>query len=1053
MPINIYSQYTKPEGSIKFDDLIAEAKRLGLDALALTDHGNFSGIEEFYNATLSSGIKPIIGIDVFCKLENEHYIRTIFYIKNEIGYRSLLDLVSNFKLSEEGFYYFSIDLLKDLHDLVMLVNFYKYDYLSSLADIDTNVEEIHTRLKYSDLKIKYYFQIVKDDVPGNSLITSNILKYSNSNDIELVAQNPVFYLKKDEEDTSEFMLKMSGIKSDIKIDKNQYLGSLNDLAHFFPKESIENKQKIIKDCNFLIEKLPIKYPKFKLKTRINYSYNETLKEIVQERLKLTKSDEEREKLSDIIFAELAYIRKFNIADYIIFLKEFKEEYKAKFNGGIFFTGFVSDLFIAHILGLTWSSPLYITQIYHRSMLKSKKLHPVINVIIASDQRDKFIEYVSGKFGEDKVCYLSEYVRWHSISLVNTLVKEFNVDSSSKDVFIKHLSALNKYGTIKDIMGQEDVKKLLVKHPEYKDIFTKAVKDDGCFKNYSTNSSQIVIGSKPIKELLPVRKTSDVESSMFRSFYDINTAKYFGVWNINIESHTYLSILDRATSLIESDKVKINELAKKLSTRIKNEDTDLIPFFSYDINRIKYLDFTKNHLLNLALYFEAGRSKLDVVFKEEKEILPLKKFKNDLKITGGYIVFREQLFYVIEKLFPSHEFLRLKQGLYKSSSHNQFQFMLERFTDKKKNAQKIIWLKKKILNSVFYSSLSEISLKIFTSLKILDLKLSQPIKFYEIFFIKEVEKEGNWRNLITNVFSLGYKISKYNVSNIVKNIELDKRSLQFKLPLYTIKGISHKISDVFFDFFETVEYTNFKGFLEKIDKEVIKHNMVSLLIKVGFFDEYDTNRKQLISINDIYFKELKNEAAQEELFSEGFVELQDEEIDDYSIFEKIELEKELIGFAISELSENKEKFLNYIKFENNILISNILKFDELKKEIYFFKSNQPISLNFTDDFKLEETAFYKVWYDDGNNIIRYEILENIYKDSAYDLYVSIPSTSKEILAELLEMTTDEGNCEIEILFSDSFEILKPGKSILLTKTGFEKIRKLLKELPFYFQPKE
>jgi DNA polymerase-3 subunit alpha len=849
------------------------------------------------------------------------------------------------------------------------------------------------------------------------------------------------------------MLKMSGINSEIKNDKNQYLQSLNDLAHFFPKKSIENKQKIIKDCNFMIEKLPIKYPKFELKTPIDYSYNDTLKEIVNERLKLTNTDEERSKLEDIIFAELAYIRKFNIADYILFLKEFKEEYKEKFDGGIFFTGFVSDLFIAHILGLTWASPLYITKTYHRSMLKSKKLHPVINVIISSDKRDEFIEYVSGKFGKDKVCYLSEYVRWHSISLINALVKEFNVSSSSKDVFIKHVSALNKFDSIKDIVKQDDIKKLIVHHPEYKEIFTKAVDTDGCFKNYSTNSSQIVIGSKPISQLLPVRKISDYKLSMLRSFYDINTAKYFGVWNINIESHTYLPILARATSLIESDKSKINEIAKKLSTRIKNEDTDLIPFFSNDTNRIKYLDFTKNHLLNLALYFEAGRSKLDVIFNEENDDLPLKKFANDLKITGGYVIFREQLFYVVEKLFPSQEFRRLKLGLYKSLNRSQFHFMLERFPKDKKNDTKISWLKKKVQNSAFYSSLSEISLKIFTSLKILDLKLTNPSKFYEIFFIKEVEKEGNWRKLLPEIQSLGFTTSKYNKLSVVKKVVLDKSEMEFKLPLYTIKGISRKVSDVFFDFFKTTKYNNFKGFLEKIDKEVIKHNTVSLLIKVGFFDDYDPNRKQLLQINDIYFKESKNEAAQDELFSEGYVELQDEDVDDYSIFEKIEIEKDLVGFGISELSDNKEEFLNFIKFENNILISNILKFDDTKKVIYFFKNNQPIALNFKDEFKLEETSFYKVWYDEDNKITRYEGLENIYKDSAYDLYVSIPSTNKGILTELLEMTSDVGNCEIEILFSDSFETIKPGKSILLTKTIFEKIRKLLKDLPFYFQPKE
>ncbi|MCK4981146.1 MAG: hypothetical protein KAS62_12170, partial [Candidatus Delongbacteria bacterium] len=502
-----------------------------------------------------------------------------------------------------------------------------------------------------------------------------------------------------------------------------------------------------------------------------------------------------------------------------------------------------------------------------------------------------------------------------------------------------------------------------------------------------------------------------------------------------------------------EKIKINELAKKLSTKIKNDDTVLIPFFSYDINKVKYLDFTNNHLLNLALYFESGRFKLDIIFNKEKETPPLKKFEKDLKITGGYVIFREQLFYVCEKLFPAQKFLALKQKLYNCTNKVQFQFVLDKFPENEKDLQKLKWLRNKVLNTAFYSSLSETSLKIFTSLKILDLKLTDPIMFYEFFFVKEVEKEANWRQLLDDLFSLGYSISKYEILNVVKNIKSDREKMEFKLPLYTIKGISRRSSDVIYEFFRSTKISNFKEFLEKINKETIKHNIINLLIKIGFFDEYDANRKQLIKINDLYFKELKKETPQDELFSEGYVEMRDDDIADFSIFEKIRTEKELAGFAISKIPENKEEFLNYIKFNNNILISNILKFDKSKKEIYFFKNDQPIALRFSGDFELQESAFYKVWFDDENIITRYEILENIYNDSAYDLYISLPSDNKEILSDLLEMTGEDGNCEIEILFSDSLEIVKPGNSILLTKSNFEKIKKLLKDLPFYFEPKE
>ena len=106
-----------------------------------------------------------------------------------------------------------------------------------------------------------------------------------------------------------------------------------------------------------------------------------------------------------------------------------------------------------------------------------------------------------------------------------------------------------------------------------------------------------------------------------------------------------------------------------------------------------------------------------------------------------------MFYVIEKLFPSQEFINLKYKLYSSTNKTQFQFVLGRFPEDEKNSKKIKWLRNKVLNTVFFSSLSDLSLKIFTSLKILDLKLTKPIEFYEIFFVKEVQKEGDWRKLL------------------------------------------------------------------------------------------------------------------------------------------------------------------------------------------------------------------------------------------------------------------------------------------------------------------
>ncbi len=989
MSLIIYSQYTKPEGTIKFDDLVTNARSKGVKFLGMTDHGNFSGIAEFYTKCLDFGIKPIIGTDFFCRLENDKYFRISLLIKNYSGYKSVLDLVRKFRYDKK-YCYCLVDDISVLHDCFICINLYKIDILSESVETEDDPEYILKRITVTGIDINdLYFVCNSEKESESNLISEKLSFMSSAGRIRLLGCNPVYYLNEGDHKLKEMASRFSGTKQ-IRHYRDQFLQNVENLNSIFDHKTVENVSEIAKSCHFILEEVPVKYPDLNIKWKIDYSSFETLK--AETKLLF---DDKSDVLKSLITEELAYIRKHNISSLILFMLEAKKEFYNIYARDIFFSGFISDLHLAYLFGLSLSTPVFTSNHYHRSVLANKKIHPQITVIVSPESRHKLFEYLAGKFPADRICFLSDYVKWHFTAIINTLTSEYGLSKELSEILLRNYKQnFRSTGQLEEILNSKEVKDLFEKYPDQKEILKVAVNFDDVFRNYNTNTNQIVISGEDVKTILPVTSRSD-EMPLDVSFYNMSTARYFGVWNINIESNGYLD-LRRHFELGPLVETSLNKISEKLTEKIISDDLAMIPYFSYSHMREKYLELSKDPFCNLIIYLESGRSNLSFLLNRQSPGAPGIRYKKELQITRGFIVFKEQFYYICDKLFSSKETLSLKRRLLESTSLIQFNSILNLLSENKNCTEKCEYIRAAVQPTVFYLSLSEIAAKTVIALRILELKEKYPDRFVKFIFEKEVRSGGEWRKYIKFLKDSGYKFIKISLLSLNKEAEIKDKNVI--LPLYCVKGISQKISDYLFDFINEYEPMSFQDFIEKCDKNLIRHNTIDILVKIGFFDIFNRNRKELSEMNDKYYKSIKKEdTLQNELFEISEIEISVDSATDFTVEEKKNFEDEFTG----------------------------LVFTSSEAEI------------------CELCSFLKP----GSGRVGHGI-ENIYENHHFILYASIESEDNSIVDGISKFISDKGNCSLELYFSDTKQALGLNGKIDLNELNLYKLKFLLKEVPFY-----
>jgi len=581
--LHTHSHYSLLDGLAKIDELVNEAVKNNMPALALTDHGNMHGIIEFYKKAKSAGIKPILGLEAYVAprslSQKEPKIdagarHLVLLAQNEQGYKNLLKLTSISHL--EGFYY------KPRVDKETL-NKYSKGIIASTACIGGELPRLLLTEKYEQAKIttqeyqdifgknNFFIEIQHHpSIPDYDLVNKRMIKLAKELNIPIIATQDIHYLKKEDAAAQDALI---AIQTNTLVNDTNRLSmkgedysfrSTEEMTHLFKNipESIANTLKIADKCNINLKLGEWIFPKFEIpeeKTAEEYLRELALKNIGEK--SPSTSLGAREKQLQRLNYELNIINKKGYAPYFLIIADFVNYAKEK--GIVTNTrGSAAGSFVSYLLGISSIDPLKYNLPFERFLNPYRPSPPDIDLDFADDRRDEVIEYAKQKYGYDKVAQIGTFGTMKAKAAVRDVTRVLDHGYNTGDRLAKMIP-LGSQGfpmTIQEAMKiNPELKRAYETETETKEILDLAQKIEGSARHVSVHAAGVVISPDKLTNHIPLQ--SETKGEKIITQYDMHAVEDTGLLKMDFLGIRNLSILGRAVDLIEKIKGKIIDLEK------------------------------------------------------------------------------------------------------------------------------------------------------------------------------------------------------------------------------------------------------------------------------------------------------------------------------------------------------------------------------------------------------------------------------------------------------------------------------------------------------------
>lgn len=542
--LHLHTEYSLLDGATRIDKLFKACKERGMDAVAITDHGNMFGTLYFAEEAKKAGIKYIIGCEMYVcddynkKDEKQSYDHLILLCKNKQGYKNLIKLDSIAYV--DGFYYKPRIDYKTLAEysggLICLSACLAGRVARRLTESDYD-GAVQTALMLKDIyKDDFYLEIQDHGIPEQKRINPLLIKMSKELGIPLAATNDVHYLDRSDAEMQDVVMCIS-MKTTIddptrlKMESDQsYLKSPDEMKELFSylPEAVENTVKIadkvteevfaltekgepIRDVSLIPKYVPSdgSTPKEYLKNLAENGLKERYSEITPEIRE--RFDYEFDVISSMGFCDYYLI----VWDFINYARSVGIPVGAGRGSGV-------SSIIAYSIGITDVEPLGYQLIFERFLNRERVSMPDFDVDISDARRGEVVEYVRNKYGSDRVAQIVTFGTLASKQAIKDVARVYKVPYSSVDRITKLMDGKS---TIKQTLGMELTKdKINVGVPEIIEIYNTdeelrkiidmAIKVEGLPRNTSMHAAGVVICEKPIMENVPLQRNGDDITTQF-----------------------------------------------------------------------------------------------------------------------------------------------------------------------------------------------------------------------------------------------------------------------------------------------------------------------------------------------------------------------------------------------------------------------------------------------------------------------------------------------------------------------------------------------------------
>ena len=897
--LHVHTEFSLLDGSNKIKECVSRVKELGMNSVAITDHGVMFGVIDFYRAAKAAGIKPILGCEVYFDKEavgnnDDRYYHLVLLAENETGYYNLMKIVS--RGFTEGYYYkprVDMELLEQYHEGIIALS-------ACLAgEVQKNIlrgmygEAKAAACRYKDIfgEGNFFLELQDHGMEEQKLVNQSLLRMSQETGIELVATNDIHYTYADDVKPHDILLCIQTGKKLADEDRMRYEGgqyyikSEEEMRKLFPyaQEAIDNTQKIADRCNVEIVFGEKKLPKYDVPD--GFTSWEYLNKLCYEGLERRYPGDDptiRERLE----YELSVIKRMGYVDYFLIVWDFikyARDHGISVGPG---RGSAAGSIVSYCLGITSIDPLRYQLLFERFLNPERVSMPDIDVDFCFERRQEVIDYVVRKYGTDRVVQIVTFGTMAARGVIRDVGRVMDLPYAFVDGIAKMIPKELNITLGKALQSSPDFKKAYDNDPQVKELIDMSMRLEGLPRHTSMHAAGVVISQKAVEEYVPLSVGSD--GSVVTQF-TMTTLEELGLLKMDFLGLRTLTVIQDAVRLAEKSsgkEIDINAIDyndKKVLDYIGSGETDGI--FQLESGGMKgFMKELKPQNLEdiiagISLYrpgpmdfipqYIKGKNHPEAITYDCPQLEPI------LAPTYGCIVYQEQVMQIVRDLagFTLGRSDLLRRAMSKKKGDvMQKERQAFVYGDEEGGVPGCIanGIDEKTANKIYDEMIdfakyafnkSHAAAYAVVSYQTAWLKYYYPVEFMAALMTSMIDNPPKVAEYIYSCRQMGIEILPPDINEGVGNFSVQDGKIRYGLA--AIKSIGRPvIESIVRERNERGKFKTLKDFIERLSGKEVNKRTIESFIKSGAFDGLGGTRKQFM----IIYVQIVDQVNQERKYS-------------------------------------------------------------------------------------------------------------------------------------------------------------------------------------------
>ena len=950
--LHVHTEYSLLDGSSKISELLPRARELGMDSLAITDHGVMYGVIDFYKKAKEVGVKPILGCEIYVapgsRFDREQsrgedrYYHLVLLAENNQGYKNLMKIVT--RGFTEGYYYkprVDYEILERYHEGIIALSaclageipnkILKEDYEGARAAA--------RRMNELFGPGNFFLELQDHGLRQQTQVNSVIMRMSKELDIPLVVTNDVHYIKEEDAVPHDLLLCIQTGKLVTDEDRMRYEGgqfflkSEEEMQKVFPyaREALENTHKIAERCNVEIVFGEQKVPKFDVPEGYDtFSY---LKELCEEGLVKRYGDPPPKDLKERLAYELDTIRNMGYVDYFLIVWDFIRFAKSQ---GIAVgpgRGSAAGSIVSYCLKITDIDPIRYQLIFERFLNPERVSMPDIDIDFCYERRQEVIDYVYEKYGKDKVVQIITFGTMAARMAVRDVGRVMNIPYAQVDKVAKMIPMELGITIEKALNHNPELRQAYEADEVTKNLIDMSMRLEGLPRHTSIHAAGVVIGSEPLDEFVPLSRGAD---NVITTQFTMTTIEELGLLKMDFLGLRTLTVIQDAVRMVEKktgqpldinaidyDDPEVYEMIGQAKTDgvfqlesagMKSFMRELKPGNLEDI--IAGISLYRPGPMDFIPKYIKGKNNRDSIRYSCPELEEI------LEPTYGCIVYQEQVMQIVMKLagytLGRSDLVRRAMSKKKADvmAKERANFV---YGNEEEGVEGCIrrGIPEDVANHVFDEMIdfakyafnkSHAAAYAVVAYQTAWLRCHYPMEFMAALLTSVITNPKKITEYINTCRSMGIRILQPDINEGESGFSVSGDAIRYGLS--AIKSLGKNVIDVMIEEREAHgRYKNLKDFMERLTSKEINKRTIENLIKSGALDSLGATRRQLMMVYAYVLDEVTREKKENvtgqmslfDFFSEEEkkeYEIQYPDVGEFEMAQKLAFEKEVLGIYVS-----------------------------------------------------------------------------------------------------------------------------------------------------------